>query len=82
MHQILSPYHLPMKETPGVMSTDLLLTVDQDFHLKYHSRKLTAKLRKMLDKEGSWVFYKENKMSERELRAMQTSFLINSLMFI
>ena len=41
------------------MNTDLLICADEENKHKYHSRKLTCKLRGQFNKDNSWIFYKE-----------------------
>lgn len=41
------------------LNTDLLLSVDEDFIHKYHSRKLIAKLREVFLKNKTNLFYRE-----------------------
>jgi protease II len=44
----LSPYHVPLDALVAQQSrpkTDLMICCEEDYPLKYHSRKLVAKLR-------------------------------------
>lgn len=57
---------------------------DEEFHLKYHGRKLIAKMREVYTKDNSQVFYKEfprKAVNEQEKVLFQYSFIINSLLF-
>lgn len=38
---------------------DLLVSVDEDYLHKYHSRKLTSKLREVFAEHKSHIFYRE-----------------------
>ena len=82
-HKIISPYHIPVLDESSLY-TDLLVCVDGENPLKYHSRKLMGKLRQHFGKDNSWVFYKEfreQELSHREKMAYMQSFLINTLLF-
>ena len=65
---------------PEGMTTNLLLTCDKDYRYKYHSRKLMGKLRQLLKKENSWLFYNEYKPDDHR-HANHASFIIHSLLF-
>lgn len=56
--KLMSPYHAPVVDKTS-LHTDLLVCVDEDFHLKYHARKLICKLRELYHRDNSFVFYQE-----------------------
>lgn len=78
MQRLISPYHMPMIEEKGMVA-NLLVSVDKDFRLAYHSRKLVCKLRSLLHKDNSWVYYDEFK-PEDDAFAKQANFVIQSLL--
>ncbi len=82
-HKLISPYHVPFLDETQ-MHTDLLVCVDENNPMKYHARKLIAKIRSVYEKDNSWAFYnefREKSMLEREKQAVLQSFIINTLLF-
>ena len=80
----ISPYHLPLHMKANRPISDILLTVDSDWPLKYHSRKLIAKIRDASASDPMYAFYQEfspQMYSEEQKRAHLYSFLINALLF-
>lgn len=55
----LSPYHLPMHVRYNRPVSDLLICCEEQNTLKYHSRKMTAKLREIYASDPLYSFYRE-----------------------
>jgi hypothetical protein len=67
---------------PNRPITDLLLCVDAEDPLKYHSRKMVCKLRDIYQKEPLYAFYREfsaRMYTQEQKNAEMCSFLINAL---
>lgn len=58
----LSPYYMPLDAMVAKKNrpiTDLLICCEEDDPLKYHSRKLVAKLRESYAQDPLYCFYRE-----------------------